>query len=82
MNNDEFEEVVIESHIRDGEEVTVDTEIRDELNRWNIPGDFVIEDEAKQMLLLALQQPNIAAVYLDEEKGLCIDLFDDENINE
>ena len=65
MSNDNFKEV------------TIDAQIEDKLNSWGIY-NFVIEDEAKEHILTALNSKDIERVYIDNENGLCIDFFGDD----
>lgn len=58
------------------EEVTIDAQIEDKLNSWGIY-NFIIEDEAKEHVLNALNSKDIERVYIDKENGLCIDFFGD-----
>jgi hypothetical protein len=57
---------------------TLDQQLTEWLMIRNISPDFYIEDEAKEMILVALQDPNFESAYIDEENGLVIE-FKDEN---
>jgi hypothetical protein len=55
----------------------LDNQLMEKLKFWGIPGEFVIEDEAKGPLLAALNSKDIESVYIDKENGLCIDFSGD-----
>jgi hypothetical protein len=51
---------------------TLDQQLTEWLVRRNIDPSFYIEDEAKEMVLTALQDPDFESAYIDEENGLVI----------
>lgn len=62
-----------------GEQVTynnLDNPINSELREWlakrGIDPDFYIEEEAKEMTLNALQDPDFESAFIDDENGLVI----------
>jgi len=55
----------------------LDNQLMEKLKFWGIPGEFVIEDEAKGPLLAALNSNDVERVYIDKENGLCIDFSGD-----
>ena len=59
--------------------MSIDEQLNEKLVQWNIPGEFIIEDEAKGPLLAALSSKDIERVYIDNENGLCIDFSGDED---
>ena len=52
---------------------TLDQQLKEWLKIRNIDPDFYIEDEAKEMILIALQDENFESAYIDEEDGLVIE---------
>ena len=52
---------------------TLDQQLKEWLKIRNIDPDFYIEDEAKEMILIALQDENFESAYIDEEDGLIIE---------
>jgi len=64
-------EIIPDSRLTDDERLSVF------LKFYNIPDTFVIEEEAKEMLLMAFEQ-DIAACYLDDEGGLIIEYNGEE----
>jgi plasmid stability protein len=52
---------------------TLDQQLKEWLKIRNIDPDFYIEDEAKEMILVALQDENFESAYIDEEDGLVIE---------
>jgi hypothetical protein len=58
---------------------SLDQHLREWLTIRNIDPDFYIEDEAKEMILAALQDENFGSAYIDEENGLVVEYKEDEN---
>ena len=58
---------------------SLDQHLREWLVIRNIPTDFYIEDEAKEMILAALQDENFESAYIDDENGLIIEFKEEEN---
>ena len=56
----------------------LDERLKEKLKLWGVPDDFVVEDEAKGMILAALSDDDILSVYIDEENGLCVNYSGDE----
>lgn len=56
----------------------LDEKLKEKLKLWGVPGNFIIEDEAKGPLLAALSADDIVSVYIDKENGLCIDYSGDD----
>jgi hypothetical protein len=52
---------------------TLDQQLKEWLKIRNIDPDFYIEDDAKEMILVALQDENFESAYIDEEDGLVIE---------
>ena len=57
---------------------SLDQHLREWLTIRNIDPDFYIEDEAKEMILAALQDENFGSAYIDEENGLVVE-YKEEN---
>ena len=55
----------------------LDNQLKEKLKFWGVPDNFIIEDEAKGMLLAALSADDILSVYIDNENGICIDYSGD-----
>ena len=58
-------------------EELLDEKLKEKLKLWGVPGEFIIEDEAKGPLLAALSADDIQSVYIDKENGLCINYSGD-----
>ena len=58
---------------------TLEQHLREWLVKRNINPDFYIEEEAKEMILEALQDENFELAYIDEENGLVIEYKEEEN---
>ena len=58
---------------------TLEQHLREWLVKRNINPDFYIEEEAKEMILEALQDENFESAYIDEENGLVIEYKEEEN---
>ena len=50
----------------------INATLREWLEKRGINPDFYIEEEAKEMVLNALQDPDFESAYIDEENGLVI----------
>jgi hypothetical protein len=57
---------------------SLDQHLREWLTIRNIDPDFFIEDEAKEMVLAALQDENFESAYIDEEDGLVVEFKEGE----
>ena len=51
----------------------IDEQIREKLLSFGVTTPVEIEEEAKQYILTALNNPDIDKVYVDSEGGLCIE---------
>ena len=58
---------------------SLDQHLREWLVIRNIPTDFYIEDEAKEMVLAALQDENFESAHIDDENGLVVEFKEEEN---
>ena len=58
---------------------TLDQHLKEWLVIRNIPTDFYIEDEAKEMVLAALQDENFESAHIDDENGLVVEFKEEEN---
>ena len=54
-------------------ELSVDDKIKTLLLFFGITESVEIEEDAKEMILLALSQDDVEKVYIDKDNGLCID---------
>jgi hypothetical protein len=52
--------------------------LNEKLKLWGVPDNFIIEEEAKPMVLAALSADDVLSVYIDKEQGLCINYSGDE----
>lgn len=55
----------------------IDERIKELLEHFGVTDELVIDEEAKEHVLLALSSKDIAKVYIDTEQGLCIDFYGD-----
>jgi hypothetical protein len=51
----------------------INAELKEWLEKCGISSDFFIEDEAKEMVLNALQDPDFESAHIDAENGLVIE---------
>jgi len=58
---------------------SLDQHLREWLTIRNIDPDFYIEDEAKEMILAALQDENFGSAYIDEENGLVVEYKEEDD---
>jgi pyrimidine operon attenuation protein/uracil phosphoribosyltransferase len=52
---------------------SIDEELYEWLLRRNIDTTFYVEDDAKEMVLQALQDPDFESAYIDEENVLVVE---------
>jgi hypothetical protein len=57
---------------------TLDQHLKEWLVIRNIPTDFYIEDEAKEMVLAALQDEHFKSAHIDDENGLVVEFLEEE----
>jgi len=50
----------------------INAELKEWLEKRGISPDFYIEEEAKEMVLNALQDPDFESAHIDDENGLVI----------
>jgi hypothetical protein len=50
----------------------INAELKEWLEKCGISPDFYIEEEAKEMVLNALQDPDFESAHIDDENGLVI----------
>ena len=54
----------------------INAELKEWLEKRGISPDFYIEEEAKEMVLNSLQDPDFESAYIDDENGLVINFKD------
>jgi hypothetical protein len=57
---------------------TLEQHLREWMAIRNIPTDFYIEDEAKEMVLAALQDEHFKSAHIDDENGLVVEFLEEE----
>ena len=50
----------------------IEEQLNEKLKFWGIE-NFEVEKEVHEIVLAALNAPDIVSVYIDDENGLCID---------
>lgn len=79
MNNNNIEIKMIDDQVTIND---LNNPINEELKEWlaksGISPDFYIEEEAKEMVLNALQDPDFESAHIDDENGLVIN-FKNQN---